>query len=218
MATNLYLIRHGEAFSNVDGIIGGEKGDRGLTERGFTQARALAKRLESGEIAADVLYASTLKRAQQTAELVAEVLKLPIVFDDDLQELRPGDADGMHIDQVREQYPQVELFLREVYTPIAPNGESWGMFQTRIGAVLDRILAAHPQQRIVVVAHGGVIEASFLHFLGLGPQTRSRNGFHSRNTAITHWRYTESDDGPLAGRSEWNLIAHNSDWHLAGLQ
>lgn len=213
MATDLYLIRHGEAYSNVDGTMGGEKGDKGLTERGFAQAQALAKRLEHGEIAADVLYASTLKRAQQTAELVAGSLRLPIIFDDDLQELRPGDADGMHIDQVRERYPQIQQFLQNVFMPIAPNGESWAMFQLRVSAALERIVNAHQNQKIVVVAHGGVIEVSFLHHLSLGPQARSRNAFHTRNTAITHWRHSETFDK----RVEWHLVGHNSDWHLTEL-
>ena len=82
MTTNLYLIRHGEAYSNVEAVIGGMHGDRGLTERGIAQAQALARRLAKGEIAADVLYSSTLPRARMTAELVAEALKLPITWDD----------------------------------------------------------------------------------------------------------------------------------------
>src|SRR5437867_1180185 len=101
MTTNLYLIRHGEAYSNVEAVIGGMKGDRGLTERGFAQAQALARRLATGEIHADVLYASTLPRARMTAELVAEALKLPIRWDDDLHELRPGEADGLHVEVAR---------------------------------------------------------------------------------------------------------------------
>src|SRR5262245_53908618 len=110
MTTNLYLIRHGEAYSNVEAVIGGMKGDRGLTERGIAQAEALARRLVGGEIAADVLYASTLPRARMTAELVAEALKLPINWDDELQELRPGEADGMSIDQARASFDGFERF------------------------------------------------------------------------------------------------------------
>lgn len=212
MATDLVLIRHGEAYSNVDGTMGGELSDKGLTERGFAQAQALAARLEREMFRADVLYASTLKRAQQTAEAVAGAINLPIIFDDELQELRPGDADGMHIDTVRERYPQIERFFSDVFTPIAPNGESWGSFQARISASLERIIIAHKDQKIVVVSHGGVTEASFMYFFALGPQTRSRNAFHIRNTAITRWRHSEPQ-----GRSEWHLVSHNDDRHLDGL-
>ena len=213
MATDLILIRHGEAFSNVENTLGGELSDKGLTERGFAQVQALAARLQREGFRADVLYASTLKRAQQTAEAVAAAIDLPIVFDDDLHELRPGDGDGMHISEVRERYPQIERFLTDVFTPIAPNGESWGYFQARVSATLERIVNAHQDQKIVIVSHGGVTEVSFLYFLALGPQTRSRNAFHVRNTGITRWRHSES-----FGRQEWHLATHNDDRHLDGIE
>ncbi|GAB4206905.1 MAG: histidine phosphatase family protein [Roseiflexaceae bacterium] len=213
MITNIYLIRHGEAFSNVDGVIGGMKADRGLTERGFAQARALAERLATGEIAADVLYASTLPRARQTAELVAGALKLPVEWDDDLHELRPGESDGLHISEARSRFQGFARFLDDLYTPIAPGAESWGSFQARVSAALERLTRRHTGQNVVVVAHGGVIEVSFLHFLGLGPEARTRAAFHGRNTAITHWRHQES-----GGRWEWRLIAHNDHYHLRALE
>ncbi|HEU4321924.1 MAG TPA: histidine phosphatase family protein [Roseiflexaceae bacterium] len=212
MTTNIYIIRHGESFSNVDGVIGGIKTDRGLTERGFAQARALAARLATGEIPADVLYASTLLRARQTAELVAEALKLPIAWDDDLHELRPGDSDGLHVNEARDRYEGFARFLEDLYTPIAPGAESWGTFQTRVSAALERLIRRHTGQSVVLVAHGGVIEVSFLHFLGLGPEARTRAAFHGRNTSITHWRHQES-----VGRLEWRLLAHNDHYHLRAL-
>ena len=94
--------------------MGGMQGDRGLTERGVAQVEALARRLAQGEIAADVLYASTLPRARMTAEPVAEALNLPIHWDDDLQELRPGEADGLHIDEAR-ALPADEPLLQRVF-------------------------------------------------------------------------------------------------------
>jgi probable phosphoglycerate mutase len=209
MPTNLYLIRHGEAYTNVESVIGGMNGDRGLTERGIAQVEALARRLSTGEIAADVLYASTLPRARATAAQVAAALKLPINWDDDLQELRPGESDGMRIEDARTTFPGFSTFLIEPFTPIATGGESWGSFQMRTSAALERIITRHSDQTIVVVAHGGTIDVSFLFMLGLGPQARTRNAFQSKNTAITHWRYIDS-----FGRMEWQLIAHNDHCHL----
>jgi probable phosphoglycerate mutase len=210
MTTNLYLIRHGEAYSNVEAVVGGMQGDRGLTERGIAQAEALARRLATGEIAADVLYASTLPRARMTAELVAGALKLPIDWDDELHELRPGVADGMTVAAARERFDTFERFLTEAFTQIAPESESWGSFQMRASAALERIILRHPDQTIVVVTHGGVIEVSFMYLLELAPQMRARTSFHVANTAITHWRYVTS----YAGRREWHLAAHNDHRHL----
>lgn len=211
--THLYLIRHGEAVSNVDHTLGGIKSDAGLTERGMLQARALGERLASEKFTADVLYASDLPRAKTTAEFVSEAIGLPISFDEELQELRPGDADGLHVEEARSRYESMSRFLIEVYTPIAPNGESWGSFQARVSAALERIVVRHMGQKIVVVCHGGVIEVSFLHLLGLGPDARRRAAFHVRNTAITHWRFVETP----TGRQEWHLAGHNDYRHLLGL-
>jgi broad specificity phosphatase PhoE len=69
--TELYLIRHGESVPNVTPIIGGMRGDAGLTDRGREQAQLLEKRLREEELHADQLYASTLPRALETAEYVA---------------------------------------------------------------------------------------------------------------------------------------------------
>jgi probable phosphoglycerate mutase len=209
MTTDLYLIRHGEAYTNVEAIIGGVRGDRGLTERGVAQAEALARRLAAGEIAADVLYASTLPRARTTAEHVSAALGLPIQWDEELQELRPGESDGMRVEDARAKFAGFSVFLREPFTPVAPGGESWGSFQARTSAALERIITQHRDQTIVVVAHGGTIEVSFLYMLGLGPQARARNAFHGQNTAITHWRHIES-----LGRQEWQLVTHNDHRHL----
>lgn len=214
MTTDLYLIRHGEAYASIDRVIGGLRGDRGLTDLGVEQARALARRLASGEIPADVLYASTLPRARMTAELVAEALKLPIHWDDELHELRPGEADGLPVEEAQARFAGFKRFLHEPFTPIAPGGESWGMFQMRASAALERIILRHQGQTIVVVAHGGIIEVSFLYFLGLGPQARARAAFHVLNTAITHWRHVEVADG----RQEWYLVAHNDHRHLLDLE
>jgi 2,3-bisphosphoglycerate-dependent phosphoglycerate mutase len=209
MPTNLYIIRHGEAYTNVESVIGGMRGDRGLTDRGIAQVEALARRLSTGEIAADVLYASTLPRARTTAEHVAAALKLPIEWDDELHELRPGESDGMRLEDARAKFAGFNTFLHQPFTPLATGAESWASFQARTSAALERIITRHRDQTIVIVAHGGTIDVSFLYMLGLGPQARSRNAFQSQNTAITHWRHIDT-----FGRSEWQLIAHNDHRHL----
>ena len=68
MTTDLYLIRHGEAVVNVEPIIGGMRGDTGLTDRGRRQAQLLEERLRADGLHADHLYVSTLPRALETGE------------------------------------------------------------------------------------------------------------------------------------------------------
>ena len=108
MTTQLYLIRHGESVANVEPIIGGMRGDAGLTDRGREQAHLLEQRLRREKLRADQLYASTLPRAWETADYVARALRLPVQPAEELHELRPGDADGMTVDQWRDRYGDVD--------------------------------------------------------------------------------------------------------------
>lgn len=207
MATQLYIIRHGEAVCNVDNIIGGSLGCQGLTERGYEQVARLGERLARGEIKADVVYGSTFRRARETTQVVAEALGLPIQWDDEFQELRPGEADGWAFERWNEQYGPWRY--DQPFTPFSPGGESWAGFLARVGAAFDRVLRQHEGQAIVVVAHGGVIEASFHMLLDLGPHMGARTAFWAEHTGITHW--FGRDDEPRWVLRQFNDAAHLRD-------
>lgn len=210
MATELYLIRHGEAVSNVEPVIAGIRSDRGLTERGREEAALLEERLRAQPLAADVLYVSTLRRAVETGEHVARALGLTAVETDDLHELRPGEADGLTIEQWRARADR-EVPPRDPFQAFSPGGESWAAFLLRCGAVLTDLVARHEDQTVVAVCHGGVLEAAFFHAFGLGPSAR-RVAFDPLNTSITHWRH-ERD---ATGGPHWTLVSFNDAGHLAG--
>jgi 2,3-bisphosphoglycerate-dependent phosphoglycerate mutase len=208
--THLYLIRHGEAFANVQPIMGGMKGDAGLTPLGVAQAEALRDRLaESHEIAADVLIASPLPRARQTAEIIAPALGLAIINDDDVQEILLGEADGMHVGDYRAKFGLPD-FRHEPFRAIAPGGEFWGQFVLRTAVTLDRITREHAGKTIVVVCHGGIIDSSFLIFFGLSSLTIPPVELHTHNTSITHWERIEREDSS----TRWKLLGYNDDTHL----
>ena len=207
--TNLYLIRHGEALAVKTHVVAGLYGDEGLTPLGREQATRLRDRLRAtGEIAADVLLASTLPRAAQTAEILAPAFGLPIVWDDELQELRPGEADGLPEEEFRARYGRPD-FENNPFRPLSPGGENWGQFVLRVGTVIDRIIRAYAGQTAVLVCHGGVIDATFLYFCGMPTLALPPFGFYTHNTAITHWRLAER-----YGRPRWRLVRYNDDLHL----
>lgn len=211
MDTHLYLIRHGEALVNVEHIVGGVKGCRGLTPRGHEQAARLGQRLAGGELGADVLYASTLLRARETAAYVAQGLGLPIIWDDELQESRPGEADGLLDHEAHVRFGPGAL--TGPYHSSFPGGESQVSFMVRAGVALSRIVQQHEGQRVVVVAHGGVIEASFTLFLGLNPYTYTFAGFDNRHAAITEWKLVRPEPN---ARARWFLARFNDVRHLEG--
>lgn len=214
MTTDLYLIRHGESVPNVEPVIGGMRGDAGLTPRGREQARLLAERLRADGLRADRLYTSTLPRAVETAEYVAEALRLPARPDDDLHELRPGEADGLTVQEWRDRYGGFDAPMAAVdpFRAFSPGGESWAAFLVRAGGALARLVARHPEETVVAVCHGGVLESSFYLAFGLGG-TGNRVAFAPLNTSVTHWRHRRGSDG----RPEWTLVTFNDAGHLAGL-
>lgn len=178
MATELYLIRHGESVPNVEPVIGGMRGDAGLTDRGRQQAALLEERLRAERLGADQLYVSTLPRALETGAYVARALQLPMHGDDELQELRPGEADGLTVDEWRTRFrgedPASEA---DPFQKFSPGGESWAGFLVRAGGALARLVARHPDETVVAVCHGGVLEASFHLAFGVGA-----SGWRSRRS------------------------------------
>ncbi len=208
--TDLYLIRHGEALGAVHNIIG----DTALSPRGVTQAERLRDRLAAtGEIAADVFISSTFIRARQTAEIIAPALGLPIVFDDEVQELRDGAAYGIPIDEYRAKFGEIS-FRETPFRRATPNSESWGEFALRAAMALDRISRQHEGKTIVVVCHGGVIAVSFLYFFGMSTTQLPQVGLDTYNTSITHWSRRSYNSRP--GR--WWLVRYNDDMHLRDIQ
>ena len=211
MATELILIRHGEAVANVEPVIGGIRGDAGLTPRGREQARLLYRRLLDRPIAADRLVASTLPRALETAGYVAQALGLPVLHDDGLHELRPGEADGLTVDQWRARYRagEEQPAARDPYLEFSPGVESWATFLARAGGALSRLVARHRDETVVAVCHAGIVEASFALAFGLGP-SGNRVDCAPLNTSITQWRHQPAG----SGEPEWTLVSYNDATHL----
>jgi probable phosphoglycerate mutase len=209
----LYLVRHGEAVANVEPVIGGMRGDGGLTQRGRAQARLLEERLLEQRLHADRLLSSTLPRALETAEYVARALGLSVSHDDGLHELRPGEADGLTVEQWRARYRVGDEpgGTQDPYRVFSPGGESWATFLVRACGALSRLVARYRGETVVAVCHAGVVEASFALAFGRGA-SRKRVDCAPLNTSLTHWRHRPS----RAGEPEWTLVSFDDASHLRG--
>ena len=211
--TRLYLIRHGQAVVNVEPIMGGMKGDTGLTALGMEQATRLRDRLlQSGDIKPDIFIASSLPRAKQTAQIIAPAFDgVPLLFDDDVQEFRVGpEADGLSFDEYKARFGWHD-FADDVFQATDPGGESWATFLLRIGQTLTRITREHTGKTIVIVCHGGVIDASFMLFFGLNAFAVPNVGLHTVNTSLTLWERVAHRN-----KMRWQLSFYNDDAHLQG--
>ncbi|MDQ3107908.1 MAG: histidine phosphatase family protein, partial [Actinomycetota bacterium] len=163
--TRLVLVRHGEAECNVAKRFGGPLGCTGLSEEGRRQVARLRDRLaRTGELGGTgVLYASTLPRAIETAEILNEALGgLPLTTDERLCELHPGEADNMtFVDYESTFFAEGSGRWRDdPSVPTAPGGESWSGFLGRVRRALVDVTDRHPGETIVVACHGGVVDGS----------------------------------------------------------
>jgi len=207
--THLYLIRHGQAISAVENTIG----NTGLSPLGIKQAQRLRDRLAAtGEIAADVLIASTMLRAKQTAEILAPALGLPIIFDDEVQEWRngvPKDLEKMNLEEYREKYNAVP-FDQKPFFQMVPSAETWVQFMLRAATALNRITHEYAGKTIVIVCHAGIVDCSFITFFGMSTLQFPQARFDTHNTSITHWYKSSSTERPAS----WVLECYNDVMHL----
>ncbi|KAF1049520.1 histidine phosphatase family protein [Xylophilus sp.] len=158
--TELILIRHGETDWNRELRFQGQL-DVPLNATGLEQARRVAERL-AGE-AADHLVTSDLIRTRQTALPVLATLlpQLPIdtLTDAALREQHFGIAEGLRTQDVERDHADAWLRWRAFRADSGmPGGETTREFHARVTAALQRIAAAYPKQKLVVVTHGGVLD------------------------------------------------------------
>lgn len=153
--TLLYLVRHGEIEARYQRTFGGRI-DMELSERGHHQAALLARHLEGVKFAA--IYASPMRRVQQTlAPLLRNGAPPPVTLPD-LREMDFGDWTGCGWEEVRARFGVSPYdWLHQVEAGLIPNAESGPALRARLEPCLERILAAHSGQRVAVYCHGGVI-------------------------------------------------------------
>jgi probable phosphoglycerate mutase len=200
----------------VDGVVGGPRGCRGLTDLGRRQASALGRRLaETGELApVEQIVSSTLPRASETASIVAGFLGLGVSLDEGLCELDPGEGDGLTWDEWQRRYEGFELLV-EPFRPLSPGGESWASFGLRAGTTLHRLASAGAGRgTVIAVCHGGIVEQSMLHGLQLLAQTPPTMRLATvPNASLTEWLVTVE-----AGRAQhWQLVRFADAAHLVGI-
>ena len=127
----------------------------------------MAQRLaQAGETIA-ALYASPLQRAWQTAERIGEALNLSPAPHAGLKEMNFGQISGITLDEFRACFPDLHKRWTDKMdlTFTFPGGEQRAQFFQRVGEAMDEIVERHPDQKVVVVTHGGTLRACLVHYL-----------------------------------------------------
>ena len=221
----LVLVRHGQPDWEPDGRAVDEPG---LTSLGREQAECVAEALADQHF--DHAYASTLRRAAETAAPVARRLGRELECLSWLEEMRPPTLEGRTPEEVQEFFASASLRDLDRWWDGLPGGESFRHFYERItGGVEDLLTVGHgmqihansgfriwqlppEDQRILIVSHQGTAAVILSHLLGIEPVPWAWIRFTTAWAAVSAVR-TE----PVANGHVWVLDYFNRSRHLAGL-
>ena len=198
--TTTLLLRHGQTALSVEKRFSGT-GEQPLTETGRRQAAAAATRLARAD--AQVVITSPLRRARETAELVAAAAGLELVVEDGLRETDFGDWEGYTFAEIRAKWPD-DLTAWLADTALAPpHGESFDATATRVRQARDRVLASYGGQKVVLVSHVTPIKTLLRFALDAPPSALYRMHLDLACLSEVAW----FPDGPAVVRS-LNDVAH----------
>ena len=207
-ATELVLVRHGESAAAVPGesfeLVDGH-GDPPLAPDGREQAERVGERL-AREGGIDAVYVTTLRRTVETAApfLRFAGATVPVAVEPDLREVHLGEWEGgLFRVKVRAMDPVAVRMLEEERWDVIPGAEPAEVFRRRVRAAVGRIHAAHPDQRVAIFTHGGVIGRILAD--ASGARAFAFNG--SDNGAISH---------VVVLGDRWVVRRYNDGAHLEG--
>ncbi|KAA3616128.1 MAG: histidine phosphatase family protein [Calditrichaeota bacterium] len=204
--TQLIVVRHGQTEWNAVDRFQGHL-DTNLSDLGEKQAKALASRIKDFQV--EAIYSSDLKRAHSTAKPIAEKLELSITTDERLRERHMGIFQGLTFAEIAQKFPSdYKKFMTWDPDYIIPQGESARQKHDRTMACFNEIADDNLGKEILVVSHGGTIDALFRHALELKlSQPRKYKNF---NASIN--RFFRLDDTWML--ATWGEISHMLDHGL----
>jgi broad specificity phosphatase PhoE len=203
----LTLLRHGESIGNAESRWQGQS-DYPLTEKGRAQARALAERWKAEKAKFDLVIASPLMRARETAEAVASALDLKVEMDPIWMERDIGEMEGLTEEEVR-QRPQPPYVTP--YDSIGGDGEGdWELF-LRAGKALHDLLR-RPPGSYLIVSHGGLLNQVMHAIVGISHHVNpSGVRFQFENTSFARVTY-------FPQKHRWVIGTVNDRAHLKSLK
>lgn len=203
----LYLVRHGENPANLTKEFSHRRVDYALTPKGVLQAKQTAELFKRQAIHA--VYSSPLKRAAETASIIAAELRLRVQVLEDLREVNVGDLEGQPVTPELWAYHDsiIADWLGGKPETCFPNGENYAMLWKRTQAAFEKIVAGRQGENIIVVGHGGMFSFT-LHDLCPDVDLNVLRAPGNPNCSITEIEI-EPRNGRLSGRLiDWARFDH----------
>ncbi|HUF53583.1 MAG TPA: histidine phosphatase family protein [Dehalococcoidia bacterium] len=208
-ATRVYLVRHAQSEGNTGEDL--TTGDPDLTEVGRMQAERLGQRMKEARL--DRVYASPLRRTQETAFAIADQVGLHVIAKADLREITLGQAEtDIRLLPAEEQAKIARRVIEEGTWDAFPGSEGSAASRARLQGVMDEIIDECPGQRIAVVVHAAFIQTYVSMILGLDrdfvfyPFNCSVHSIRARGDQRVIWRL--NDISHLSGmKAGWGGIS-----------
>ena len=199
----IVLVRHGATDWNLEGRCQGST-DRELSELGISQAKHIASHLSKEPV--EAVYSSDLQRARQTADLISQPHRLPVLIEDHVRELDHGELEGLTFNEIKENYSAFLTRWRSEPAEIqVPGGERLVDVAERAWRGLNRIAEHHREAHtIIVVSHNFPILGIVCRVTG---------------TPLNHYRTFHLDPGSttrisINGANAWSLTEVNNQAYL----
>ena len=188
---NIYLVRHGETDWNLAGRLQGST-DIPLNELGKQSALKTAEYFRANDIAISCIMTSPLTRAKQTAQIIADVLEIPVIEQQALTERCFGEAEGLTAEERTLKFPDQDI----------PGLEDIQVVRQRVWNVPQTLASTHADESVIIVSHGGVINA-VLSILSNGEIGTGITKL--KNACLNHITYSND---------EWTIHSYNNILHL----
>ncbi len=165
-----YIFRHGQTDGNVQNIVQGAGVDITLNETGKEQAAVLGKTLAALNL--PVIYSSRMRRAEETAQIVASFTQAEVKTIPGLEEVHFGEAEGMYAAEALKKYASsfravIDDEKYENHDAAIPGGESINQSIERALKALDEIKKDNKLPKAAVATHGSLMHNLYRHFFGL---------------------------------------------------
>ena len=186
------LLRHGETNWNKENRLQGRR-DIPLNENGLEQALAAGKYLKTSDHHIDLIISSPLKRARNTAKIVAGQIAYPlqdIVIQPLFAERNFGAGEGQTYEELAQAYPD----------GCYPGMESLEALCQRAGRAIESCVQEYPEKNILVVAHGAIIKAA------LTQVSQGRIAYFDRDVWVENGSFAGLEQTP---DHTWKICCYN---------
>lgn len=202
--TRLCVVRHGETAWNAQKRFQGHL-DVPLNPAGLKQAHATADSL--AECTFSVIYSSDLRRAWHTAKIAAGRLGIPLHPNQGLRERHSGILEGRTVEEISRTHPVAHArFLdRDPDYPFG-KGESMRVFSARVLATVEKLVASHAGETLLLVTHGGVLDVIFR--IATGRSLDAPRDYPMPNAGINWFEHSDGEPQTL------RLVAWAEQYHL----